>query len=87
MDYISALMKRTEVQLPDPLFEQVAGLARELKLSVPDLLRRAAEELVQHQSQPVPNEPSAWEFPEGCELGEFLAPVEDWRLAANESTS
>jgi hypothetical protein len=79
-------MKRTEVQLPDPLFDQLSGLARELQLSVPDLLRRAVEELVQQQMRPVPKEQSAWEFPEGRDLGQFLVPVGDWRLAANEPT-
>jgi hypothetical protein len=77
-------MKQAEVQLPDPLYQQVEGLARQLHLSVPELLRRAAEELVQHQLRPQPPPNGDWRFPEGRHLGPFRAPAEDWRLLANE---
>ena len=78
-------MKRAEVQLPDPLYQQVEGLAHQLHLSVPELLVRAAEQLVQ-QRTPAPTPPNGeWRFPEGRHLGPFQAPVADWRLLANES--
>lgn len=77
-------MKRAEVQLPDPLYQQVEGLAHQLHLSVPELLARAAEQLVQRQPQPQPPPNGGWHFPEGRHLGPFRAPAEDWRLLANE---
>jgi hypothetical protein len=77
-------MKRAEIQLPDPLYQKIEGLAHQLDLSVPELLVRAAEQLVQHTlpTQPVPN--GEWRFPEGRHLGVFRAPAEEWRLLANE---
>ena len=78
-------MKRAEVQLPDALYEQVEGLAVRLHVSVPELLSKAAEQMVirQVKAQPSPN--GGWRFPEGCQLGPFRVPVEDWRLLANEA--
>jgi len=80
-------MKRAEIQLPDPLYQKIEGLAHQLDLSVPELLVRAAEQMVQHAlpTQPVPN--GEWRFPEGLHLGAFQAPAEDWRLLANESVA
>ena len=77
-------MKRAEVQLPDPFYQQVEGLANHLHLSVPELLCRAVEQLVQRQSQTLPKPTVEWQFPEGRPLGPFRAPPEDWRLLANE---
>ena len=37
-----------------------------------------------HQAQQ-PKPPSDWQFPQGRRLGAFQAPVEDWRLLANEA--
>jgi predicted transcriptional regulator len=79
-------MKRAEVELPDPLYQQVKGLAQEKHLSISDLLRQAAEQLVQRQAQTPPGtRADNWHFPEGRHLGAFLAPAEDWRLLANEN--
>lgn len=78
-------MKRAEVQLPDPLYHQVEGLAQKLHVSVPELLRNAAEQLVQRQPKLQPKQNGDWRFPDGRHLGEFRAPVEDWRLLANEA--
>jgi len=80
-------MRRTEVQLPDPLYQQVEGLAQKLHVSVPELLRHAAEQMVQRQPKPQPKRNGDWRFPEGGNLGEFRAPVEDWRLLANEAAT
>ena len=80
-------MKRAEVQLPDPLYQQVEGLARKLHVSVPELLRDAAEQMLQRQPKPQPKRNGGWHFPEGRNLGDFRAPVEDWRLLANETAS
>ena len=81
------LVKRAEVQLPDPLYEQVEGLARELNSTIPELLRQAAEQLVQSRSRVQPKPDGDWRFPDGRHLGAFRAPVEDWRLLANEAAA
>jgi hypothetical protein len=73
------------VQLPDALYEQVEGLAARLRMSVPELLSAAAELMVRRQANPRTKPDNAWRFPEGYHLGAFRAPVEDWRLLANEA--
>ena len=69
-------MKRAEIELPEPLFEQVEGAARRLHMTVPQFLQRAAEKAVAQEQ--------AWEFPAPPDLGELLLPPEAWRLIANE---
>jgi hypothetical protein len=76
-------MKRAELQLPDALYDQVEGLAVQLRQSVPELLQRAAEQMVRRQPRRQPKPNGDWRFPEGRRLGVFRAPVEDWRLLAN----
>lgn len=80
-------MKRAEVQLPDPLYQQVEGLAQQLHVSVPELLRNAAEQMVKCQPKPQVKKNGDWRFPKGRHLGAFRAPVEDWRLLANEAAT
>jgi hypothetical protein len=77
-------MKRAEVELPDALYRQVEGLAVRLHLSVPELLSKAAEQMVLREAKTRPRANGGWRFPEGRHLGAFRAPVEDWRLLANE---
>ena len=71
------------MQLLDPVYQQVEGLAGQLHLTVPELLCLAAEPMVNRQAKPKPN--GDWRFPEGPHLGAFRAPAEDWRLLANEA--
>lgn len=78
-------MKRAEVKLPDTTYQQIERLAAQLHLSVSEYLCRAAEQIVQHQPRPQPQPNGEWHFPEGRHLGAFCAPVEDWRLLANEA--
>jgi hypothetical protein len=78
-------VKRAEVQLPDGLYQEMEGLAKKLQLTLPDLLRQAAEQMVSRQAQPRKQMAGDWHFPEGHHLGPFKAPVEDWRLLANEA--
>lgn len=78
-------MKRAEVHLPDALYQQVEGLAVRLHLSVPEVLSKAAEQMVLRQAKTRPKANGGWQFPEGRHLGAFRAPVEDWRLLANEA--
>ena len=77
-------MRKAEVQLPDAIYQQVEVLAAELHLTVPELLSKAAEQMIYRQARPQPKPDGNWRFPEGRHLGTFRAPVEEWRLLANE---
>jgi len=79
------LMKTTEIQLLEPLYDKVLGLADRLHLSMSEVLCKAAEELVQQEIEisGAQNE-GKWLFPEGKHLGVFVAKSEDWRMLANE---
>ena len=78
-------MKKTEVQLPDAIYEQVEDLAGRLRLTVPEVLRQAAEQMLLRQASPQPRANGDWRFPEGRHRGPFRAPAEDWCLLANEA--
>ncbi|RJR31366.1 MAG: hypothetical protein C4576_31905 [Desulfobacteraceae bacterium] len=78
-------MKRTEVQLPDEFYRQVEGLAGRLHLTVSELLCKATEQMVNSLAKRPVKPNGDWSFPEGRHLGAFRAPIEDWRLLANES--
>ena len=57
-----------------------------VKVNVPELLRRAAEQMVGDQAPARPLANGPWRFPEGRHLGPFRAAAEDWRLLANEGS-
>lgn len=78
-------MKKAEVHLPDAIYQQVEGLAGQLHLTVPQLLGKAAEQMLLRQTPPRPRVNGHWQFPEGRHLGTFRTAVEDWRLLANEA--
>jgi len=56
-------------------------------LTVPEFLRKASEQILTVQPKPQPKPTLGWRFPEGRRLGAFQAPVEDWRLLANEAAA
>jgi hypothetical protein len=78
-------VKRAELQLPDAIYQQVERLAAQLDLTVPELLRQAAEQIVRQQAKAQLKPKGDWRFPAGRRLGAFRAPVGDWRLLANEA--
>jgi len=63
----TATMKRAEVQLPDALYHQIEGLAARLRMSVPELLSVAAEQMVLHHDKRQPKPGDGWRFPEGSQ--------------------
>ena len=76
-------MVRTEIQLPDELYRELEALAQEKEWSLAEIIRRAAEQLL--QSYPERRSPKAeWKLPGPYALGEFLAPVDEWRAMAAE---
>ena len=69
-------MKKAEVQLPETLYKQVEGLAGQLHLTVPELLRHAAEKMIARGDKPQPKTDGNWQFPAGRRLGNFRTPLE-----------
>ena len=65
--------------------EQTESRARHRHVSVPELLRQAAEQLVRGQRVATNGITGNRYFPDGLALGAFNAPVEDWRSLANET--
>jgi hypothetical protein len=76
-------MKRTQIQLPDPLYAEVKRVAKLLDWSITEVLRRGAEYMIQCYP-PDKHATTGWELPEALDLGPFLAPVEQWRDLAND---
>ena len=71
----------------DALREDVAlGLAQADRGDVAPL-DIEAEQMLRRQPGPPPPANGGWRFPEGRHLGPFRAPVEDWRLLANETAA
>jgi Ribbon-helix-helix protein, copG family len=77
-------MKMTEVPLPDAVYDQVENLAAQRHLTVPELLRQAAEQMVREPARPPFKPNGGWQFPAARHLGEIRVPAEELRLLANE---
>jgi hypothetical protein len=70
-------MKRTQVQVPDPLYREVKRVAILQDWSVSEVFRRAVEQMV---AQYPPNKhPGTWTLPEPREMGTPLISVDGWR--------
>lgn len=77
------IMKRTQIQLPEPLYEEIKRVARTQEWSITEVLRRGAEHIV--RVYPADGRGDvAWSLPEASDLGTFLAPVDEWRELASE---
>jgi hypothetical protein len=76
-------MIRTQIQLPDELYRDLKRLAEDREWSLAEALRRGAELLLRSYPQ-VREPPDTWQLPEAVPLGEFQAPVAEWRALANE---
>lgn len=75
-------MTRTQVQLPDQLYQELRALAEEREWSLAEAIRRGAEMLL--RSYPSVRDPmDSWALPEPLHLGEFLSGPEEWRELAN----
>jgi hypothetical protein len=70
-------MKRTQIQIPDPLYKEVKRLAALRDWSVSEVFRRAVEQLI--AQYPSVKRAGEWELPEPRDLGEPLVPSERWR--------
>ena len=79
-------MTRTQIQLPEVLYLQAKQIAERHEMSLAELVRRGLEHMVRLYRVDEKADPG-WRLPEPLELGEFLAPVEDWREIANAAAA
>jgi len=78
-------MKRTQIQIPEPLYKEVKRLAALRDWSVSEVFRRGAEQLV--AQYPDVKKPGKWEPPAPRDLGKPKVAPERWRdLLAEEET-
>jgi hypothetical protein len=76
-------MIKTQIQVPDDLYREAKRVAREREISLAEVVRRGLEYIVRVYP-PVEVQTPAWTPPEPRSLGNFVSPVEDWRLLAND---
>jgi len=74
-------MRRTQIQLPEPLYRELKRVAEQLDWSLAEVLRRGAEYIVRCYPEPEPDA-QEWQLPDPVTLGSFQASVEDWRELA-----
>jgi metal-responsive CopG/Arc/MetJ family transcriptional regulator len=67
-------MKRTQIQIPDPLYREVKRLAALRDWSVSEVFRRAVEMLLARY--PDIKQPGEWKLPEPRNLGQPRVPPE-----------
>lgn len=75
-------MVRTQIQLPDALYDKAKRVAREREMSLAEVVRRGVEYITQVYLPVTGSEP--WSPPAPSDLGPFKAPEEDWRLIVND---
>lgn len=77
-------MTRTQIQLPDALYVQAKRLAERQEMSLAELVRRGLEHMIRAY-RAGDGSASEWRLPDPVPLGEFKAPVSDWRELASAS--
>jgi len=77
-------MVRTQIQLPDSLYAQAKRLAERQEMSLAELVRRGLEHMIRVH-RVADDAPPQWRLPDPLDLGDFLAPVADWRELASAS--
>ena len=70
-------MKRTQVQIPGPLYEAVKRVAKLNDWSISEVFRRAAEQLTM-EYPPFKSE-HGWRLPMPKEMGKEKVPAHQWR--------
>ena len=70
-------MKRTQVQIPDPLYQEVKRVARLKDWSISEVFRRAAEQWV--AQFPSIKESGIWELPQPQNMGTPSISPDRWR--------
>ncbi|HXV60822.1 MAG TPA: antitoxin [Vicinamibacteria bacterium] len=71
-------MTRTQIQLPDALYERAKRIAKRHEISLAELVRRGLEHII--ELYPLDEKSvDQWELPSPRALGEFLSHPDDWR--------
>ncbi len=76
-------MRRTQIQLPDTLYDRLKVLAKNEETSLAEIIRRAAEYMLLLHPE-YENTQRDWNPPAPEDLGEFRSHESDWRILANE---
>ncbi len=71
-------MKRTQVQIPDPLYEEVRRVAGLRDWSIAEVVRRAVEQLVA-QYPGIKKAETPWQQPAPRSFGTPAIPPDRWR--------
>ena len=77
-------MVKTQIQLPDRLYQEAKRVAREREFSLAEVMRRGVEYIVWVYPPTEPQQGPWPPPPEPGSLGSFKAPEEDWRALAND---
>ena len=78
-------MIKTQVQIPDDLYNEAKRVAREREMSLAEVMRRGLEYIT--QVYPPLNSSKPWSPPKPRRLGSFLTSSGEWRELANMPTS
>ncbi len=70
-------MKRTQVQVPDPLYDRAKRVAQDRDWSVSEVFRRALEQYI--AECPLVDQPQEWSLPEPRSMGVEKLSHEHWR--------
>lgn len=76
-------MVKTQVQIPDHLYQEAKRVAAENEMSFAEVVRRGLEEIVRHHP-PNRSSPSEWNPPPAFALGEPKAPEQEWTTLSHE---
>ena len=76
-------MIRTQIQLPQTLYEEVKRVAREREMSVAEVVRRGVEYITRTYPPVASDEP--WSLPTPSDLGAFKAAPEEWPLIVHDA--
>jgi hypothetical protein len=77
-------MTKTQVQIPDGLYNAAKRIARDREWSFAEVVCRGLEYVVRIYPPLETSEPEAWQPPKPVRLGCFRSPPENWRELTNE---
>ncbi len=78
-------MIRTQIQLPEGLYEEAKRVSREREISLAEVVRRGLEYIT--RVYPPLKDSAPWSPPQPRSLGPFRSPVQEWRLLVNDPPS
>ena len=76
-------MVKTQVQIPDSLFESAKRIASENEMSFAEVVRRGLEEIIKHHP-PMRQKASEWSLPAPIDLGSPLLKEKEWTEVCHE---